>query len=232
MQIANFHDPETQQNTTEQLKSALESLLFVAGRPLERSELCRLLSVNERQLEAALEALAADCEKRGVRVQRLGEQVQLVSAPENARYIAALLGLPTQARLTTAALETLAVIAYRQPITRSQIEIIRGVNSDRALVSLIAYSLVNEVGRAPTIGRPALFATTAEFLQQFGLSSLDSLPRLNTPTGTPSDSEGTADGDTPGAGTNGHSKPSTPNAITYTQLTLPQPDQKSEEGSE
>lgn len=179
MQIADSHEAETQQNSETQLKSALESLLFVAGRPLERVELRRLLAINESQLDAALAALAAECGTRGVRVQQSGQQVQLVSAPENARYIAAFLGLPTQVKLTTAALETLAVITYRQPITRSQIETIRGVNSDRALASLVAHSLVNEVGRAATVGRPALFATTAEFLHQFGLTSLDHLPKLD-----------------------------------------------------
>ena len=96
--------------------------------------------------------------------------------------MAALLGLPMTARLTTAAMETLAVIAYRQPITRSQIEAIRGVNSDRALASLIQHSLVAEVGRAQTVGRPALFATTAEFLQQFGLTKLEELPGITPQT--------------------------------------------------
>lgn len=219
MQIMDSYDAETQQNSQEQIKSALESLLFVAGRPLERAELRRLLSVNDSQLEAALAALASDCENRGVRVQRLGEQVQLVSAPENARYISALLGLPTQAKLTTAALETLAVIAYRQPITRSQIEIIRGVNSDRALASLIAHSLVNEVGRAPTVGRPALFATTPEFLQQFGLSGLEALPKLKAPDAKK---------------TNGHRSAAHQEEgnETVAQLTLPQADQEHEEETE
>ena len=86
------------------------------------------------------------------------------------------------AKLTSAALETLSVIAYRQPITRSQIEAVRGVNSDRALASLIQYGLVAEIGRAQTIGRPALFATTPEFLQQFGLTSLTELPGITQET--------------------------------------------------
>ena len=166
-----------------QLRAVIESLLFVAGRPLATGELRRLLVIDEKRLREALDALAEDCERqgRGIRVQRAGDTVQLVSAPENARFVAALLGLPAQAKLTTAALETLAVVAYRQPITRSQIEFIRGVNSDRALASLIQYGLAQEVGRAATIGRPALFGTTPEFLQQFGLSSLDALPKPETP---------------------------------------------------
>lgn len=165
-----------------QLRAVIESLLFVAGRPLAEAELRRLLVVDEKRVREAISALADDCERagRGIRVQRAGDTVQLVSAPENARFVAALLGLPAQARLTTAALETLAVVAYRQPITRSQIEFIRGVNSDRALASLIQYGLAQEVGRAATIGRPALFGTTPEFLQQFGLTSLDALPKPET----------------------------------------------------
>jgi segregation and condensation protein B len=168
---------------TDALRSALESLLFVAGRPLQLTELRKLLLVDEKRLQQGLAALEMECEThgRGIRLQRMGDQVQFVSAPENARFVAALLGLPTQARLTTAALETLAVVAYRQPITRSQIEAIRGVNSDRALASLLQHGLVIEVGRAGTVGRPALFGTTHEFLQHFGLGSLDALPRPDLP---------------------------------------------------
>jgi segregation and condensation protein B len=160
------------------LVTAAESLLFVSGRPLEYTELRKLLDVDDTRLLLVLNTLAAQLEEqgRGVRLQRLESQVQLVTAPENARYIAALLGLPMTAKLTTAAMETLAVIAYRQPMTRAQIEAVRGVNSDRALASLIQHSLVAEVGRAQTVGRPALFATTPEFLQQFGLTHLRELP--------------------------------------------------------
>jgi segregation and condensation protein B len=166
------------------LGAAIESLLFVSGRPLERAELRKLLTINEEQLNAGLQNLkdALERQERGIRLQLLGEQVQLVTAPENARYVAALLGLPMAAKLTTAALETLSVVAYRQPITRAQIEAVRGVNSDRALASLIQHGLVAEVGRAQTVGRPALFATTAEFLQQFGLTSLEQLPGVSLPT--------------------------------------------------
>jgi segregation and condensation protein B len=163
----------------EQLRSVIESLLFVAGRPLELTELRKLLPLEQARLREAVASLAEECERegRGIRVQRMGDAVQFVSAPENARFVAALLGLPTQVKLTTAALETLAVVAYRQPVTRSQIEFIRGVNSDRALASLVQYGLVIDVGRAATVGRPTLFGTTSEFLQQFGLSSLEALPR-------------------------------------------------------
>ena len=168
------------QLTDTQLAAAIESVLFVSGRPLERSEIRKLLDIDETRLVVGLQLLEDGLlqQERGIRLQRLGEQIQLVTAPENARYIAALLGLPMTAKLTSSALETLAVIAYRQPITRGQIEVVRGVNSDRALASLLQHGLVIEVGRAQTVGRPALFATTAEFLQLFGLTSLEQLPNM------------------------------------------------------
>ncbi len=171
--------------TREQMAAAIESLLFVSGRPLAHNELRKLLDTDDAHLAKGLQTLEQqlDHQERGIRLQRLGEQVQLVTAPANARYIAALLGLPMTAKLTAAALETLAVISYRQPVTRTQIEAVRGVNSDRALVSLIQHGLVTEVGRAQTIGRPTLFATTPEFLQQFGLTKLEQLPQL-TAAGT------------------------------------------------
>ncbi len=167
--------------STTQIAAAIESLLFVSGRPLEYAELRKLLDIDDASLTNGLQTLTHQLEsqERGIRLQRLGEQVQLVTAPENARYIAALLDLPMTARLTTAAMETLSVISYRQPITRAQIEAIRGVNSDRAVASLIQHGLIAEIGRAQTVGRPALFATTSEFLQQFGLTSLEQLPRTD-----------------------------------------------------
>ncbi len=168
-----------ERHTVTQVAAAIESILFVSGRPLEYGELRKLLDIDDLTLNEGLEALAEQLEQqaRGIRLQRLGMQVQLVSAPENARYIAALLGLPMTAKLTNAALETLSVVGYRQPITRAQIEAVRGVNSDRALLSLIQHGLVVEIGRTQTVGRPALFATTPEFLQQFGLTNLDQLPQ-------------------------------------------------------
>src|SRR5437764_12227123 len=169
-----------QEQMATEVAAVIESLLFVSGRPLEQAELRKLLDVDEITLRQSLQALEHTSEqyKRGIRLQHLGEQVQLVTAPENARYVAALLGLPMTARLTSAALETLAVISYRQPVTRGQIEAIRGVNSDRALASLVQHGLVAEVGRAQTVGRPTLFATTTEFLQQFGLTKLEQLPHV------------------------------------------------------
>ena len=167
--------------TLPQMTAALESLLFVAGHAMDIADLRKLLGIDAEDMHAAILVLAAEYEdgRRGLRLQQLGDQVQLVSAPENARFVAALLGMPTHTKLTTAALETLAIIAYRQPITRAQLESIRSVNCDRALQTLVQHGLAMEVGRANTVGRPILFGTTLEFLQQFGLSGLEALPNID-----------------------------------------------------
>src|SRR5260370_15058746 len=165
--------------TITQIAAAIESLLFVSGRPLEYAELRKLLDIDDTSLTNSLQELAHHLESqgRGIRLQRLGGQVQLVTAPENARYVAALLGLPMTAKLTTAAMETLAVVSYRQPITRAHIEAVRCVNSDRDLLSLIQHGLVAEIGRAPTVGLPPPFSTPPQFLHHFALTILEHLPR-------------------------------------------------------
>jgi segregation and condensation protein B len=125
--------------------------------------------------------LSEDYAKRGLRLQRKGNRVQLVSAPQAAPYIERFLGLSLSGKLSVAALETLAIIAYKQPVTRPQIEAIRGVSSDGVLRTLISKGLIEEVGRLETVGHPVLFGTTFEFLQYFGLDSLDGLPSLDIP---------------------------------------------------
>jgi segregation and condensation protein B len=156
----------------------LETLLFVAEGPVEVVRLQRALEVDRPTLEAGLERLAASFRARGIRLQRRGDSVGLASAPEAAPYVERFLGLGETGRLTAPSLETLAIVAYRQPVTRSQIEAIRGVGADYALKSLLARSLIQETGRAETVGRPILYGTTFEFLQYFGLESLDQLPAL------------------------------------------------------
>lgn len=159
-------------------KAALESLLFVAQEPVELTILARSLHLRVEEAEAALAALAEDCRQRGVRIQRSGDLVQMASAPEAARYVENFLNIDHHQRLTTAGLETLAIVAYRQPITRAGIEAIRGVNSDGAVATLLARDLIEEVGRAHTPGRPVLFATTVRFLEHFGLERPEDLPPL------------------------------------------------------
>jgi segregation and condensation protein B len=167
--------------TPQEIKKVIEGLLFVASEPVTLSYLAEVIECNLEQVRAALEALAEDCRQRGIRLQRQAETVQLVTAPELTGYIERFLGLNAPAKLSTPALETLAIIAYRQPITRPEIEAIRGVNSDGVLRNLISKGLVEEVGRLETVGHPTLFGTTFEFLRYFGLERVESLPALDLP---------------------------------------------------
>ncbi len=159
----------------------VESLLFVADGPASIGRLAEALEVTPGQIERALDDLAAAYVGRGLRLQRVGSRVQLITTPEAAPYVERFLGLEARTRLSQAALETLAIIAYRQPITRPDVEAIRGVSSDSVLRTLLSVGLIEDVGRAPTVGRPILYGTTFEFLQHFGLSGLDELPPLDEP---------------------------------------------------
>jgi segregation and condensation protein B len=157
----------------------VESLLFVADGPVSVGRLAEALEVTAGQVERALADLADAYAGRGLRLQRIGNRVQLTTTPEASPYVERFLGLEARTRLSRAALETLAIVVYRQPITRPEIESIRGVSSDSVLRTLLSVGLVEEVGRAPTVGRPILYGSTFEFLQYFGLSSLDELPPLD-----------------------------------------------------
>ena len=161
------------------LTARVESLLFVADGPVPTGRLAEVLEATPGQVRRALADLEANCASRGLRLQRAGNRVQLVTAPEAAPHIERFLGLERRTRLSRAALETLAIVAYRQPITRPGIEVIRGVGSDSVLRTLLSTGLIEEVGRAPTVGRPILYGTTFEFLQHFGLRGLDELPPLD-----------------------------------------------------
>lgn len=162
------------------LPMLLESLLFVAPEPAAIARLAQVLEVTVEEVEAALDALSASyrVQRRGLQLQRKGDRVQLTTAPEAAPYIEKFLGLDLSSKLSTAALETLAVIAYRQPITRAELEAVRGVNCDGVLRTLIARELIEPVGRLEQPGRPYLYGTTLQFLQYFGLPGLDQLPPL------------------------------------------------------
>jgi segregation and condensation protein B len=160
------------------LKLIIESILFVADDPVEIASLARVTGRREADVEDAVDAIASEGRERGLRVQRTGEAVQMVTAPEAAPFVEQFLGVDEDQRISHAALETLAIIAYKQPIGRQVIEAIRGVNCDRALASLKARGLVTEVGRAPTAGRPYLYGTTFRFLEHFGLEKPEDLPPL------------------------------------------------------
>lgn len=156
----------------------VEALLFVAAGPTEIGPLARALRVTPPQVEEALEKLEAECLHRGLRLQHDGVGVQLTSAPEFSRDVERFLNLESTAQLTKAALEVLAIVTYEQPVTRPQIDAIRGVNSDSVLKTLLRYGLIDEAGRSEGPGRPILYRTSATFLQHFGLGSLDELPPL------------------------------------------------------
>jgi segregation and condensation protein B len=157
--------------------SAMESLLLIAAGPVSAD---RLAAATGEPLDRVRSLLASIPERlpTGIRLQRQGDQAQLVTAPENIEVVHAFLGTSRPNPLSRAALETLTVIAYRQPITRSEIEAARGVNSDRALQTLLARELIQECGHRQTVGRPMEYGTSFGFLEYFGLQSLDDLPPL------------------------------------------------------
>jgi len=163
-----------------QLPLLLEALLFVADHPVEEAYLARALEISPQRVMRALDELGDSLREagRGVRVQRGPEGVLLVSAPEAATPVERFLGLELSRRLSTAALETLAIIAYRQPVTRGQVDAVRGVSSDGAIQTLRARGLIEPAGYANGPGRPTLFRTTQRFLQHFGLERTGQLPPL------------------------------------------------------
>lgn len=161
------------------LPALLEGLLFVAAEPVAPSQLAAALDLTVTTVEKGLEELEEQLRARGLRLQRHAGRIQLTTAPELAEAVERFLGLEATSRLSRAALETLAIIAYQQPVTRPAVDSIRGVNSDGVIKSLLSKGLLQEVGRAEGPGRPILFGTTPEFLQHFGLNSLSELPPLN-----------------------------------------------------
>ena len=171
--------PPFEEPSAEALPGLVEALLFVADGPTAEPALARVLGVAPRALREALDAVAERLAGHGVQLLRGPEGVQLVTAPEAAAAVEHFLGLESGRRLSTAALETLAVVAYRQPVTRAAIEAIRGTSSDAVLATLRARGLIVRVGRADSPGRPALYGTTQRFLEHFGLGQAGDLPGLD-----------------------------------------------------
>jgi len=158
-------------------ETQLEALLFVAERPLGRAEIAQLAGVDRETVDARVGDLQVSLAERGIRLVESGERVELATAPEAGQLIARYVGADAP-RLSTPSLETLAIVAYRQPCTRATIERIRGVDSDYTLRTLLHRRLVVELGRSEAPGRPILFGTGFDFLERFGLTSLDELPPL------------------------------------------------------
>lgn len=163
------------------LERMVEALLFVSDRALSAEDLAEVTGDDPARIEGALRTLVADYEGRGVRIVAHGGAYQMCSAPEAAPFCRRLLGLDSGQRLTQASLETLGIVAYRQPVTRAEIERIRGVNSDSSLGLLMTRGLIAPLGRGDQVGRPVLYGTSAGFLTYFGIASLEELPQVELP---------------------------------------------------
>ena len=171
-------ESENLQENQSEILTSIEALLFVAIEPVSPNQLASVLGINPAEVEKMLLIIQENYQDRGIRIQRHAGKVQLTSAPEKAEIVELFLGLDVTSRLSRAALEALAIIAYKQPVTRPSLDAIRGVNSDGVLRSLLNKGLIQETGRSEGPGRPILYGTTPEFLQYFGLSSLSVLPPL------------------------------------------------------
>ena len=164
-----------------ELYSAIEGILFAMGDSVEVEKLSAALEIEEAKVVEILEEMAARYEKegRGVRIMRLEDAYQMCTAPEIYEYLVRVARQPQKIKLTDVLLETLSIVAYKQPVTKAEIEKIRGVSCGHVISRLVDYRLVEEVGRMDAPGRPMLFGTTEEFLRSFGVKSLEELPRVN-----------------------------------------------------
>lgn len=163
-----------------ELKSIIEALLFTWGDPLETKDIASIIEKKEDEVEKLLEEMINefDYNRRGIRIMKINNSFQLSTRPEHYEWIKKLSSPKFSKALSNAALETLSIIAYRQPVIKSDIEAIRGVRCDKAIETLIERGLVTELGRLERIGRPILYGTTDLFLKTFGLESIEQLPPL------------------------------------------------------
>ena len=171
---------DQEKNPEGTLKGRIEAILFVAGEPVSVRDLAKVLQIGEKELSRVLKEIKDeyDYENRGFLLKRFGSHVQLATRPLYSEDVVRLLQPVQQQSLSQAAMETLAVVAYKQPATRAEVEQVRGVKCDYSLQSLILKGLIEEAGRKDTIGRPILYRTTDQFLSHFGIQSLDELPPM------------------------------------------------------
>ena len=162
-----------------ELSALVEAILFVSPEPISADQIATIVDTTPRLVKKALEELEATYLHRGLRLQYHKNKIQITTAPEAASVLEKMLDLETTSTLSQAALETLSIVAYQQPITRPEIDSIRGVNSDAVLRTLLNKGLIEEVGREEGPGRPILYSTTTEFLKYFGLTSSAELPPLD-----------------------------------------------------
>lgn len=160
------------------LKSILESLLFVSKKPLTPEEISKITEVAPELITGALDGLTVEYENKGIQLAKVAGGWQMSTRVDNAEYVEKLLNSPIITTLSPQALETLAVIAYKQPATKLDIDNIRGVDSDGVIKTLLEKRMIREIGRSDAVGRPILYGTTNEFLRHFGLKDLIDLPAL------------------------------------------------------
>lgn len=163
----------------DKIKGVIEGLLFISGdEGIDAKQISEIIEVDEETVIDLIEDMKADFKRshRGIQIVEVAKAFQLTTLPEHIPYFEKMATSPSHSSLSQAALETLAIISYKQPITRSEIEEIRGVKCEKALNTLLSKNLIKEAGRAEGIGRPILYATTKEFLEHFGLRTLQDLP--------------------------------------------------------
>lgn len=164
--------------TVSEYAAAVEALLFAAGEPVAGGEIVNILEIDEDSLALIMDKLERDLEPRGIMLVRAGGEYQLSTRPQYYEQIVKLVEPRQRAALSNAALETLSIVAYNQPVTRSSIEFIRGVNSDGAVNRLVERGLIEECGRLDTPGKPLLYKTTTNFLKTFGLTEIEEMPNI------------------------------------------------------
>lgn len=162
----------------QKIKTIIEAILFAAGRIVSEEELVIALEIDKKQIEEIVKSMQEDYKTRGIEIIKIENGYQLCSKKEYYEYIYPILDKRAKPNLSTAALETLAIIAYNQRATRAEIEAIRGVNSDGTIYKLLDYGLIEDAGKADLPGRPTTYKTTAEFLKMFGYETLANLPEL------------------------------------------------------
>ena len=162
----------------QKIKETIEAILFAAGRMITIEELVLALEIDKNQLEEIIENMKEDYKTRGIELIKIENGYQLCTKKEYYEYIYPILDKRAKPNLSTAALETLAIIAYNQRTTRAEIEAIRGVNSDATIYKLLDYGLIEDAGKADLPGRPTTYKTTTEFLKMFGYENLANLPEL------------------------------------------------------
>lgn len=167
--------------TQNEIQVAIEGILFAMGTTVEADKIAKALEIEEKQVKEAIKSLTEkyESEGRGIRITELDGAYQMCTAPDIYEYLINIAKQPRKYTLTDSVLETLSIIAYKQPVTKAEIEKIRGVSSDHPVSKLVEFGLVTELGRLDAPGRPMLFGTTEEFLRTFGVSSLEELPTLN-----------------------------------------------------